>query len=54
MCFSACGILARVSNGEDLPDDKSLPSGDDSPPGYDEPGDDADESEAGDIATVAP
>ena len=41
-----------MSNGEDLPDDRSLPAGDDAPPGFDEPAEDADESEGGEVAVV--
>ena len=42
-----------MSGVEDL-DDKSLPPGDDAPPGFDEPGDDADESEASEVGSIPP
>jgi hypothetical protein len=40
-----------VSGVEDL-EDRSLPPGDDAPPGYDEPDEDADESEGAEVAIV--
>lgn len=42
-----------MSGVEDL-EDKSLPPGDDPPPGFDEPGEDADESEATEVGSIPP
>ena len=46
-------ITLVVSSVEDL-EDKSLPPGDDAPPGFDEPGEDADESEATEVGSIPP